>query len=264
MRADLVRDEQTVVHERVLGNPVHAVSRRDAIDLVLDRVRTLHPGAYVCLTNVHTTVESRDLPDLRGAAEQAFLSVPDGAPLVWVLRHRGFPKTQKVTGIEYMPALARAGVEVGLRHYLYGGGPGVAEAAAAELERRVPGIRIVGASSPPMGVGTDWPLTDLRRDLEAAHPHIVWVGLGAPKQEVWMARVAHRLGVPMMIGVGAAFDFLAGTKRTAPRFLSDVGLEWLFRLATEPRRLARRYVVGNSKFVLLLAREAISKQGKAA
>ena len=246
-----------VHRERVLGNPVHAVSRPDAIRLVLERVRESSPGAFVCLTNAHTAVESRRSGPLRDAAERAFLSVPDGMPLVWVLRRRGHRTTQKVTGIEFMPAVAAAGIGSGLRHYLYGGAPGVAEAAALSLRTMVPGAQVVGASTPPVSERADWSLDDLRASIAETQPDILWVGLGAPKQEIWMARVAGSLDVPVMVGVGAAFDFLAGTKRAAPRFLSDIGLEWLFRLLSEPRRLARRYVAGNSLFVYFLARDAL-------
>lgn len=241
--------------ERILGQPVHPVSKGQAVDAVVERAIGGAPGAYVCLTNVHTTVESGRFREVREAADGAYLSVPDGMPLAWILRRRGYPQTEKVTGIEYMPLVVASGVDVGLRHYLYGGSAGVADRAARRLERIVPGTHVVGASSPPFAEVDRWPLDELRSEIDRTRPHVLWVGLGAPKQELWMARMSRVLDVPVMIGVGAALDYLAGTKPPAPTFMRHVGLEWLFRLAAEPRRLWRRYLVTNSTFVWRLLRE---------
>jgi N-acetylglucosaminyldiphosphoundecaprenol N-acetyl-beta-D-mannosaminyltransferase len=241
--------------ERILGQPVHAVTKAQAARAVVDRALEGHPGAYVCLTNVHTTVESGHSPELRAAAEGAFVSVPDGMPLVWILRRRGYPRTEKVTGIECIPLVASVGRQAGLRHFFYGGGPGVAERAARRLERLVPGVQVVGAKSPPHVPLEALTVEDLQEDLERTNPHILWVGLGAPKQELWMARISKALAVPMMIGVGAGLDYLAEAKPAAPTVLRHVGLEWAFRLAAEPRRLWRRYLFSNASFVWLLARE---------
>jgi N-acetylglucosaminyldiphosphoundecaprenol N-acetyl-beta-D-mannosaminyltransferase len=195
------------------------------------------------------------MPELRASTEHALLSVPDGMPLAWLLRRHGHVQTEKVTGIEYMPLVAAAGVQAGLRHYLYGGVPGVAARAARRLERVVPGVDVVGATSPPFAEIDDWPIRDLQKALASARPHILWVGLGAPKQELWMAKMSGILDVPVMVGVGAALDYLAGTKPAAPTLLRHVGLEWLFRLAVEPGRLWRRYLRTNSTFLWLLLRE---------
>ena len=244
---------------RVLGYPVDAVSRKMAVDLVIARSQAGHNGSFVCLTNVHTTVESQHDSELKEACEAAFLSVPDGMPLVWILHRRGFRHVEKVTGIEYIPQVAEIGRASGLRHFFLGGAPGVATAAAEKLCDLVPGIQVVGSFSPPYGPPESWDLEPLREQLREQRPHIVWVGLGAPKQERWMAAVSATLQVPMMVGVGAAFDFLAGTKRPAPRFMSRMGLEWLFRLVAEPRRLWHRYVIGNSRFVWLLTTDALAR-----
>lgn len=249
--------------ERILGQPVDAVSRRQAVDLILARALDGRPGAYVCLTNVHTTVESQRLDELRKAAERSFLSVPDGIPLVWMLRRRGHRHTEKVTGIELVPMVARAGLGAGLRHFFYGGARGVGEAAAGRLTRLVPGTAVAGALDPPFGPITEGEVDELCAAVAESRPHVVWVGLGAPKQELFMARAADRLGGPVMVGVGAAFDFLAGTKRSAPRWMRHGGLEWLFRLASEPRRLWRRYLIGNSAFGYLLVREAMVSRTRA-
>lgn len=243
--------------ERILGHPVHPVSKAQAVGVVVGRAMSDDPGAYVCLTNVHTTVAAQSSPELRSAVDAAFLSVPDGMPLTWILRGRGHRQAEKVTGIEYLPMVASAGLEAGLRHFLYGSAPGVAHRAGRRLEELVPGVRVVGAASPPFTSIDEWPVDDLRRELSRAKPDILWVGLGAPKQELWMSAMAGVLEVPVMVGVGAAFDYLAGTKPAAPTFMRHVGLEWLFRLAVEPRRLWRRYLVANSTFLWLLARERL-------
>jgi len=254
--------------ERILGHLVHPVTKAQAVRAVVDRAIEGDRGAYVCLTNVHTTVESRHLPELRAAADEAFLSVPDGMPLVWILRRRGHVRTEKVTGIEYIPLVASAGRAAGLRHFFYGGAPGVAQTAARRLERLVQGVQVVGTGSPPFVPLEAWPVEDLQEELQRTKPHILWVGLGAPKQELWMARMSKALDVPVMIGVGAGIDYLAAAKPAAPAVLRHIGLEWVFRLAVEPRRLWRRYLVGNSSFVWLLARERFagspSSRGKSA
>jgi N-acetylglucosaminyldiphosphoundecaprenol N-acetyl-beta-D-mannosaminyltransferase len=244
--------------ERILGHRVDPVSKGRAVDAVVERALDVEPGAYVCLTNVHSTIESRRFPELRAAVDGAFLSVPDGMPLAWILRRRGYSETEKVTGIEYVPLVASKGVDLGLRHFFYGGGPGIAVRAGVRVESLVPGMKLVGAASPPFNANGQWPIHELERDLRRTRPHILWVGLGAPKQEIWMSHMAGRLSVPVMIGVGAAFDYLAGSKASAPTALRHIGLEWLFRLAVEPKRLWHRYLIGNSKFVMLLLREALT------
>lgn len=241
--------------ERVLGHPVDSVGMDEAVAAIVAR-GTTGRGGYVCLTNVDSTVTSQSLPPLRRAAENSYLSVPDGMPLVWILQRRGHRSAGKVTGIELIPRVARAGRSDGLRHYFYGGAPGVAQAAADRLVKMVPGTLIAGAASPPFGSIDELEAEDLARRLRETPTDVVWVGLGAPKQELWMAKVTKQIEGPVLVGVGAAFDFLAGTKKAAPRFISRLGFEWLYRLLTEPRRLWRRYLVGNTRFIWLLARSA--------
>jgi N-acetylglucosaminyldiphosphoundecaprenol N-acetyl-beta-D-mannosaminyltransferase len=250
--------------ERILGHRVDPVSKLVAADAVVERALGGGPGVYVCLTNVHTTVESQQSSALRRAVDDSFLSVPDGMPLTWILRRRGHLSAEKVTGIEYIPLVATRGLGAGLRHFFYGGAPDVAVRAGLRLESLVPGVQVVGATSPPFAETDPRATNDLELDLRRTKPHVLWVGLGAPKQELWMARMAGELSVPVMIGVGAAFDYLAGTKASAPTYLRHAGFEWLFRLAVEPRRLWRRYLLGNSKFVYLLARDLMLGQRSSA
>jgi N-acetylglucosaminyldiphosphoundecaprenol N-acetyl-beta-D-mannosaminyltransferase len=247
--------------ERVLGQRVDPVTKARAAEAVVERALGGEPVAYVCLTNVHTTVESQRSASLRAAVDGAYLSVPDGMPLAWILRRRGHTETEKVTGIEFIPAVASTGLDRGLRHFFYGGAPGVAVRAGLRLEDLVPGVNIVGAASPPFAdAHGGWPVEELERELRRTRPHVLWIGLGAPKQELLMAELAERVDIPVMVGVGAAFDYLAGTKPAAPAVLRHIGLEWLFRLAVEPGRLWRRYLVTNSMFLWLILREWVTRQ----
>lgn len=253
---------QTVVSlpwvERVLGQRVDPVSKARAAEAVVERALVGEPGAYVCLTNVHTTVASRRSSELRAAVDGAYMSVPDGMPLTWILRRRGHIDTEKVTGIEFIPMVASFGLNRELRHFFYGGAPGVAVRAGLRLEELVPGVNVVGAASPPFAdAHGGWPVEELELELRRTRPHVLWIGLGAPKQELLMAELAERVDVPVMVGVGAAFDYLARTKPAAPSVLRHIGLEWLFRLAAEPGRLWRRYLGTNSMFLWLLIREGL-------
>ncbi len=272
----------SIPRERILGHPVDAIGRRGAVRAIIDRALTPTPGAYVCLSNMHTTLLSRDLPSFRAAVEGSFLSLPDGMPLARLLRHRGFGQTEKIPGPDLVPQVVAAGRAVGLRHFLYGWTPAMACAAGRRLAARAPGAEIVGVDAPPFAqadslddgettplapawvdIGgpvreVDWRLEALEAAVAATRPHVLWVGLGAPVQEEWMAMVAGRLDVPVMIGVGRAFNNLAGSARQAPALASKLGLEWLFVMLSEPRRLWRRYVFGIPRFLYLLAQDAVA------
>jgi N-acetylglucosaminyldiphosphoundecaprenol N-acetyl-beta-D-mannosaminyltransferase len=277
--------------DRVLGHPVNALSNPQALGLMVRRATEGPPGAYVCLTNVATTTASRKSPAFRTAVEGSYISLSDGMPLVWILRRRGFPGTEKLTGADLMPRLARAGLDAGLRHFLYGWTNRIAQAAARGLEDEVPGTLIVGTHCPPFAAAqeqgpddldaptpddrplappwvsiggpvdrVDWRLDELQARLDEAKPHVLWVGLGSPLQEQWMSMVAGRLDVGLMIGVGRAFNYMAGALRRCPEWMVNTGLEWAYTFLSEPRRLWRRYLLGNAQFSYLLAQEAITRK----
>ena len=244
--------------ERVLGHRVDPVTKAGAAEAVVERALGGEPGAYVCLTNVHTTVESRRSAALRAAVDGAYLSVPDGISLAWILRRRGHIETEKVTGIEFISGVASTGLDRGVRHFFYGGAPGVAVRAGLRLEELVPGVNIVGAASPPFADAQGgWPVEELEHELRRTRPHVLWIGLGAPKQELLMAELAERVDVPVMVGVGSAFDYLAGAKAASPGPSRHIGLEWLFRLAVGPGRLRPRHLGPNWVFLWLLFRETL-------
>jgi N-acetylglucosaminyldiphosphoundecaprenol N-acetyl-beta-D-mannosaminyltransferase len=169
------------------------------------------------------------------------LTTPDGMSVVWILKLLGQKEVGRVYGPDLMLALCKYGVEKKYRHYLYGGEPGVAEALASQLTDMFDGLQIAGIHSPPFRKLTNEEDQETIEKINAAKPDIVWVGLSSPKQEYWMAEHLERINVPVMIGVGAAFDFLSGSKPQAPGWMQRSGLEWLFRFLTEPRRLWPRY-----------------------
>ncbi|PWC84650.1 hypothetical protein TSH100_17335 [Azospirillum sp. TSH100] len=205
---------------------------------------------YICLATVHGVIESRRDSDLAAAYAGAALVGTDGMPLVWWCRAAGLP-AERVYGPDLMLAVCAASAGRGWRHFLMGATDETLAALSGALRRRFPDLHIVGTLAPPFRPMTDAEEAEAIAAINAVRPDIVWIGLGAPKQEKWMARHRDHIAAPMMIGVGAAFDFLAGTKRQAPPWMRRNGLEWLFRLCSEPRRLARRYLVGNALFVTL-------------
>jgi len=232
----------------VLGVGVSAITMGDALTAI-DRWIATAARQYVCVTGVHGVMESQSDPALREIHNRAGLVTPDGMPLVWVSRLRGHGQVERVYGPDLLLACCRESVSKGYRHFFYGGAPGVPERLAARLEERFPGLVVAGTWSPPFGELTPLEEQAAAERINSSDPHIVWVGLSTPKQERWMARQVGRLDAPVLIGVGAAFDFHAGLKRQAPRWMQRSGLEWLFRLGTEPGRLWRRYLINNPRFV---------------
>ncbi len=227
----------------VLGVGVSALTLAQACDLVIGVRGELHRG-YICLGTAHGLTEARHDPALRKIFNDSWLTTPDGMPLVWL----GPPGVERVYGPDLMLAVCDAGRAVGLRHYLYGGTEGVAETLREKLTARFPGLEIVGTYTPPFRPLDPGEIATLHADVARSRPDVIWVGLGTPKQERFMAEHWQTLDVGVLIGVGAAFDFHSGRVRQAPRWIQRSGFEWLFRLATEPRRLGPRYLKTNPLF----------------
>ena len=250
----------------VLGVGVSAINMDIAID-VIDRWITSGTRHYVCITGVHGVMESQRDEALRRIHNEAGLVTPDGMPLVWLSRWRGWRNTSRVYGPDLMLALCERSLATGYRHYFYGGQPGVPEQLARRLQQRFPGLTVTGTFSPPFRPLSDAEETEIVARINDARPDIVWVGLGTPKQERWMSQHVSRLHASALIGVGAAFDLHAGLRRQAPSWMQRSGLEWLFRLGQEPRRLWRRYLVNNPLFlwltVLQMWHAGDGSQGKA-
>lgn len=202
-------------------------------------------SGYVSSANVYSVMLGFDDPMYQGVVKRAVWVMADGMPLVWGLRRLGFP-AERVHGDDLCLVFCRRRPEV--RHFFLGGAHGQAEAAAAELSRRVPGIRIVGARSTPERPMPESHTAEAIRHLREVSAEVVWVGMGTPHQDDWMARHSVAVGVPL-VGVGSLFDLLAGRTRPAPAWVKSSGLQWLFRFLQEPRRLGPRYLRHNPRFL---------------
>jgi N-acetylglucosaminyldiphosphoundecaprenol N-acetyl-beta-D-mannosaminyltransferase len=245
-----VRSPAPEVMQRVniLGVGISPVHLDQAVDM-LDRWRDEGLREYVCCVSVHGLVTAQRDPAVRSALNRSGLATEDGMPLVWWSRFSGFSGARRVCGSDLLDAMCALAVKRGHRHYFYGGSPQVVEQLVDRLTRRFPGLVIAGHRSPPFRALTEAEDADDVAAINAARPDYVWIGLGMPKQEKWMASHVGRIEATALIGVGAAFDFHAGTKPRAPGWMQRSGLEWLFRLASEPRRLAHRYLIDNTVFV---------------
>lgn len=213
-------------------------------------------GRYVALTGMHGVMEAHHDPRFKTALNAADLVVPDGMPLVWLGRSRGHSLARRVYGPELMTAFCAQSAGSAYRHFFYGGEPGVAERLAHALTQRY-GIVVAGSYSPPFRALTEKEEEEITEMIRSAAPDVLWVGLGTPKQECWMHDHRTRLNVPVMVGVGAAFDINSGRVRQAPAWMREHGFEWLFRLAQEPRRLRRRYLVYGPEFVFQVLAESV-------
>jgi N-acetylglucosaminyldiphosphoundecaprenol N-acetyl-beta-D-mannosaminyltransferase len=236
----------------VLGVQVSAVTMSDAISVIESWIAERSRN-YVCVTGAHGVISSRTDSALRDIHNRAGMVTPDGMPVVWMSRALGFKRTERVYGPDLMAALTAISAERGYRQFYYGGAPGVADRLASELSAKHPHLQVAGSYTPPFRKLTPDEDDDVVRVINGVRPDIVWVGLSTPKQEYWMADHVGRIEAPVMIGVGAAFDFLAGLKPQAPRWMQKRGLEWLYRLSTEPKRLGPRYASIVPRFITLAA-----------
>jgi N-acetylglucosaminyldiphosphoundecaprenol N-acetyl-beta-D-mannosaminyltransferase len=235
----------------VLGVGVHAIDLPRAAGIIENAIREGRKG-YVCTTGVHGVMEAQRDPQLRKTLNRALLVVPDGMPTVWIGRMQGYTAMKRVFGPDLMLEVCRRSAGNGIRHFLFGGNPGIANELAEALRRRFPGIKVVGTFTPPFRVLEQSEQLALEKQLETAQPDIVWVGLSTPKQEKFMADNIQRLACKIMIGVGAAFDIHTGHVKDAPNWVKGAGLQWAHRLCQEPRRLWKRYLVNNSTFLVAI------------
>jgi N-acetylglucosaminyldiphosphoundecaprenol N-acetyl-beta-D-mannosaminyltransferase len=240
----------------ILGVGVSAIDPSMALASVDEWIARGEPH-YICVTGVHGIMESYRKEAVREIHNAAGLVVPDGTPLVLLSRLKGFHHVRRVYGPDLMLALCKRSIDRDYRHFLYGGASGVCEQLAERLQIQFPGLKIVGSYSPPFRPLDREEDQAIVTKINEARPDIVWVGISTPKQEFWMAQHVGRLRASVLIGVGAAFDFHAGLKRQAPRWMMRAGLEWLFRLIQEPRRLGPRYLSNNPLFVGLVIRQLL-------
>jgi len=223
----------------ILGTYFSLVAYRDVLVTIL-RWRDAKERRYVTLTPPHSVLMCRRDSELHDATEAASLTLPDGVGIILAATLLRYPHCGRVSGPTLMLKLCDWGREAGLKHYFYGGAPGVADALAERLQHNYPGLTVVGTCCPPFRDLTPAEDAEALDRINRAKPDIVWVGLGSPKQEKWMAEHLGRIDAAAMIGVGAAFDFHSGRVKWAPEWMRKAGIEWAYRLATEPRRMWRR------------------------
>lgn len=242
-----------MIQYNILGMKVNSVSYSDVTAKVIEWA-TKRESRYVCVANVHMTMEAHDDLLFREVVNQADLVTPDGMPLVWMMRWMGGKDQERVYGPELMLRLSKAAAEAGLPIGLYGGTLEANERLAINLTKLYPDLRIIYKYAPPFRMLTKEEDQNIVEKINSSGARILFVGLGCPKQERWMADHKSRI-LAVMLGVGAAFDIYAGLKPQAPTWMQKIGMEWLFRLMTEPKRLWKRYLYHNPRFIILSMRE---------
>jgi len=240
----------------IFGIHVSSINLNSACEII-ERWIENKQKVYVCIVPVSTIVSCQSDKKYLEIVNNADMVTPDGMPLVWLGRLKGNKNIQRTYGLDLMLALCKISQKKGYRHYLYGGQDSTLALLENKLKERFRDLNIVGKFSPPYRSINTLENDEIIEEINRANPDILWVGLGSPKQDYWVYQHRNKLNVPVMIGIGAAFDFLAGTKLQAPRFMRNSGFEWLFRLITEPKRLWKRYLIGNSIFLWLFLKEFV-------
>ncbi len=242
---------------RIFGIDYSVGNTKNAVSYVIKHMAELS-GQYICFSNVHTTVMARENPDYAEVLNGSAFTFPDGAPIAALQRRRGMKEAERVAGPDFMEQMFRSTRDGRISHFFYGATQETLDALKISLEKKYPGIVIKGLYSPPfraLSPKEDQEAVDM---INASGADIVWVGLGAPKQEKWMRAHKDRIKGVMM-GVGAGFDFHAGTIKRAPVWIQRIGLEWLYRLFQDPGRLVKRYFVTNTKFICYLLKDSFKR-----
>lgn len=246
--ADMQANSEYYPRANVLGIGIHAVDMRAALTIVRDAINQRRKG-YICMAGVHGVMEAQRDAALRQIFTQALLVAPDGMPTVWMGRLQGLRRMRRVFGPAFMLAVMSDPALSQSRHFLCGGSEGVARQLELALRSRFPQLHIVGTYTPPFRRLTTTEANDLCKRLDLLRPDITWVGLSTPKQDYFMAEYLNRLNTTLMVGVGAAFDFHTGRLKDSPEWIKTLGLQWVHRLAQEPRRLWKRYLINNPRFL---------------
>ena len=233
----------------VLGVRVSAVQIGDVTARMEDLIARREQTSYITATDMHGIMQAHHNPAFKNILNSSCLTVPDGMPLVWLSRLKRHPLKRRVYGPDLMLAFCELSSHKGYRHFFYGGAPGVAQKLAGDLENRFPGMVVAGTYTPPFRSLSKEEDAEMVEQIRQASPDVLWVGLGTPKQERWMFEHRHLLNVPVLVSVGAAFDFHSGRKKQAPSWMREHGLECIYRLLQEPARLWRRYILYGPEFV---------------
>lgn len=236
---------------QVLYTLVDAVSLKEVVERIVIWAKIRDKSRYVCVTGVHGVMEAYRNLAIRKALNEADLNVPDGMPLVWLAHYFGFKYVDRVYGPDLALSMFRETANTNISHFFYGGLPGIADRLIEKMKQKFQ-IDVRGSITPPVGYFSEEEEKRTREEIIKSGADIIWIGLSTPKQELLMSRWKENLKQGIMIGVGAAFDFLSGNKRQAPLWMQKRGLEWLFRLLQEPRRLWKRYLVNNPLFICMI------------
>lgn len=234
----------------ILGVNINVISMIDTVRIITENLEYLK-GDYICVSNVHTTVMSYEDESYKDIQNSGFMALPDGKPLSVISKKRGYKESERVTGPDLMEEIFKISEEKGYSHYFYGSTQETLNKLKVKLYEKYPNIKIGGMYSPPFRKLTEQEDMVIVENINKVKPDFVWVGLGAPKQEVWMSENKSKVN-GLMIGVGAGFDYHSGNINRAPVLMQKLSLEWLYRLFQDPKRLARRYLNTNIKFIILL------------
>jgi len=256
MKQSFIKTEEKMDWFNVCGVRVSAINL-DAATKQIDEWICSRRHVYVCVAPASTIVDCQKNETYRSIVNTAAMVTPDGMPLVWLGKLKGKKNMSRTYGPDLMQAVCRMSQEKGYTQYFYGSTTETCRKLEAELKNKFPRLRIIGKFSPPFRDLSEEENDVIVEEINRRNPDILWIGLGSPKQDFWMARNRIRLIAPVIIGVGAAFDFLAGTKKQAPLWMRRSGLEWLFRLCFEPKRLWKRYLFGNTQFIFYVLQDLI-------
>ncbi len=244
----------------ILGVKISVTNLEDACEFIETRIPE-KASAYVCIAPVATIVDCQKDEEYLHVVNHSAMTTPDGMPIVWLGKLKGNKSIRRTYGPDLLMKFCELSCDKGYKHYFYGGTEDSNRLVEENLKKKFPNLNIVGRYSPPFRPNKKG-REDVQKikEINALNPDVLWVGLGSPKQDFWMHQHQSQLKVGVMIGVGAAFDFIAGTKRQAPRWMQKIGLEWFFRLCSEPKRLWKRYLIGNTQFIYYLITKFLIKR----
>ena len=242
----------------ILGSNIDDLnSYRETYELVLNYLRTQNKPSYLTVNNVHTVTEGLKDPEFREIVNNSFLALPDGKPLSVIGKWKGIKRVERIFGPAFFEKTLEWGVEENLKHFFLGSSDSTLQKLKKNIENKFPGIKIAGAVSPPFREFSVEENEQFIQDIINSKPDVIWVSLGAPKQEKWIYSTFRRLNKGLMIGIGAGFDYLAENLKNAPGWMKDLSLEWIYRLIQEPGRLWKRYLISNSKFIFYVTLELL-------
>ncbi len=235
----------------ILGSKINVININELL-IQLNKLIASKKSHYICVTNVHTVTTGISNKSFRDITNNSSLSIPDGMPLVWIAKNRGYRNIEKCSGPDIMLEIFRISEQKGYSNYFYGSTEDTLNKMKKNLLNKFPKLNIIGMDSPPYRELSKEEDEEVISKINALKPNIIWIGLGAPKQEIWMQNHVNKINSSVIFGVGAAFDFHAGTLKRAPLWMQNHGLEWLYRFIKEPRRLWKRYLLINLKFIVCL------------